>query len=461
MAILWMGVAALIGWPFIVFLAVPMAVDCIWTMGLGAFCGWTLLFGLSLCTLSVAIDFVFYGKVLLAPFNIFLYNLAITGGDEEGGDRAEGQNLYGTEHWIYYVKNLVFNWNIVYLLAFSAPMLCHVAALVFCHKKKRMLSVVAVRLLHCMLPLWTWYLLFSYMPHKEERFMFVIYPFLALNASLSLTQCRLIKLGDDGVTVMGVHVLRKDTARFVASNFNFGVVLAFIVLSLSRTAGQVENPLISMDFIFLFILIGCHFSKCTYFVIFRGSKLWNHSNPCTVHKVMYYRAPLDIWHRAGEYIRAERGHLEGVRDSICVGKEWHRIPSSLLVSDVARIQWIDAGFDGQLPAEFVGTNTVHRPFNDRNEGDKSRFVPAEEVDSACDYIIDLWEADTVITEYEVNRYEKIFSAQFLDRAATGSGIFRSFYIPLLSDSKVKFASYVFLKRKDSERTDSERIQKHS
>ena len=161
------------------------------------------------------------------------------------------------------------------------------------------------------------------------------------------------------------------------------------------------------------------------------------------------------------YIRAERGHLEGVRDVICVGKEWHRIPSSLMVSDVARIQWIDAGFDGQLPAEFVGTNTVHRPFNDRNEGDKSRFVPAEEVDSACDYVIDLWEADTVITEYEVNRYEKIFSAQFLDRAATGSGIFRSFYIPLLSDSKVKFASYVFLKRKDSERADSERIQKHS
>ena len=42
-AILWMGIAALIGWPFIVFLAVPMALDCILTMGFLTLCGWTIL----------------------------------------------------------------------------------------------------------------------------------------------------------------------------------------------------------------------------------------------------------------------------------------------------------------------------------------------------------------------------------------------------------------------------------
>ena len=63
---------------------------------------------------------------------------------------------------------------------------------------------------------------------------------------------------------------------------------------------------------------------------------------------MYYRAPLDIWYRAGEYILADIGRVDDQRQMICVGKEWHRIPSSLFVSNVTDIKWIDAGFDGQL-----------------------------------------------------------------------------------------------------------------
>ena len=132
---------------------------------------------------------------------------------------------------------------------------------------------------------------------------------------------------------------------------------------------------------------------------------------------MYYRAPLDIWYRAGEYIRADIGKEGDQRKVICVGKEWHRIPSSLFVSDVADIKWIDAGFDGQLPAAFEATHFVNEPYNDRNEGHSTRFV--QDVGDTCDYIIDLCEADSVIAEYDVNGYrfwiELLLDLEYSDR----------------------------------------------
>ena len=153
---------------------------------------------------------------------------------------------------------------------------------------------------------------------------------------------------------------------------------------------------------------------------------------------------MDIWYKAGEYIR--NGDIKGERDNICVGSEWYRIPSSLFVSDVANIRWIESGFDGQLPAEFEGTNVANQPFNDQNKGDKTRFV----LNSECDYIVDLWEANTVIDEYNIDEFDVIEKRKFLDREATSSGIFRSFYVPILSDMKVTYANYVFLKRKHTE-----------
>merc|ERR1712228_1016520 len=125
-----------------------------------------------------------------------------------------------------------------------------------------------------------------------------------------------------------------------------------------------------------------------------------------------------------------------------VGKEWYRIPSSLFVSDVGKIKWIRSGFDGELPAEFEGTDFVNQPFNDRNQMEESRFVDV----AVCDYIVDLWEANKVIDGYDAAKYDVIEKIKFLDREAT-RGIFRTFYLPVISDRNVVYANYVLLKRK--------------
>merc|ERR1712228_219620 len=402
----------------IALLAVPMALDCIAFMSFSIFLSWALLFGGILCGISVFIDYLFYNKLLLAPLNIFLYNLSIFKNDDD--EQLDGQNLYGVDDWKYYAKNLTFNWNIAYLLAMAAPFACNIFVLMIWNKKKKSKnrgraargtrccskylnlfriggdsnSAIVGRLIHCMLPFWIWYLFFMQMPHKEERFMFVIYPFIALNAALTLTQFRMIRISENG-KIFGFDVYKVNFIKIVIGNINFGVIAVFVMLCLSRTIGQ----------------------------------------------IIYYRAPLDIWYKTGEYIRMHDG-----MSNICVGKEWYRIPSSLFVSDVGKIKWIRSGFDGELPAEFEGTDFVNQPFNDKNKMEESRFVDVK----VCDYIVDLWESNKVINGYDVANYEVIEKVKFLDRGMT-SGIFRSFYVPILSDRNAVYANYVLLKKKESEK----------
>ncbi len=87
----------------------------------------------------------------------------------------------GVEPWHYYVRNLSFLFNICYPLFLISPFLTFRKAL-------RTKSEYTWRLLHFFVPSFTWLLFFTWMPHKEERFLFPIYPFIAICSAFSLTQ---------------------------------------------------------------------------------------------------------------------------------------------------------------------------------------------------------------------------------------------------------------------------------
>lgn len=61
----------------------------------------------------MAIDSYFYGKLVIAPFNIVLYNIFT----------SHGPDLYGTEPWSFYLLNGFLNFNIVFILSLLAPFL--------------------------------------------------------------------------------------------------------------------------------------------------------------------------------------------------------------------------------------------------------------------------------------------------------------------------------------------------
>lgn len=60
---------------------------------------------------QVATDSYFYGKLVIAPFNIVFYNLFT----------SHGPDLYGTEPWTFYILNGILNFNVVFILSLMAP----------------------------------------------------------------------------------------------------------------------------------------------------------------------------------------------------------------------------------------------------------------------------------------------------------------------------------------------------
>ncbi|KAK6735534.1 hypothetical protein RB195_018628 [Necator americanus] len=122
----------------------------------------------------------------MAPLNIVLYNVF----------SEHGPDLYGTEPISFYLKNLILNWNIVALLSpLALPLsglnyLCSWKAL---EKHKKWGIPVRLSYWRHYSPLFllfasfsTWCIIFFNQPHKEERFLFPIYPLIALMAAVAL-----------------------------------------------------------------------------------------------------------------------------------------------------------------------------------------------------------------------------------------------------------------------------------
>ena len=83
-----------------------------------------------------------------------------------GGDSA----LYGVEPPHFYLANGLLNFNSALLLALALPL---VAALQACGALSRPLRW---RVLLAASPLPVWLAAISALPHKEERFLYVVYP---------------------------------------------------------------------------------------------------------------------------------------------------------------------------------------------------------------------------------------------------------------------------------------------
>ncbi|KAI9172960.1 mannosyltransferase [Blastocladiella emersonii ATCC 22665] len=104
--------------------------------------------------------------------------------------------------------------------------------------------------------------------------------------------------------------------------------------------------------------------------------------------IHYYGAPVHL-----DVSRVPVYGEVGEDANVCLGNDWFLAPGHFLLPDAARLKFVKQGFTGHLPAEFATTDAGslrevtarvgHAGFNDRNEMDKSRFIPAD----SCDYIL--------------------------------------------------------------------------
>merc|ERR1712003_569435 len=154
----------------------------------------------------------------------------------------------------------------------------------------------------------------------------------------------------------------------------------------------------------------------------------------------YYRAPMHLYKDVYNIPEPEA--------TICIGKEWHRFPSSFFVPDGATVRFVKSEFRGQLPQRYYsdvnGTYGINPNQNDRNKEEPSVYVSIKE----CDYLIDVDFGMESKLEPRYNTksgWTSIKSFPFLN-ADKSKTIARAFNIPGYSRKNVKYGTYHLLKR---------------
>lgn len=266
--------------------------------------------------IEVLVDTTFYNKLVIVPWKIVFYNVLSGGGDK-------GPDIFGTEPWTFYIRNLLLNFNIWFLLALSAgPLLL----LQYAFRRDRTSPATIMRSITFVSPFYLWFTIFTLQPHKEERFMYPAYPFLALNAAIAL-HLLLSYLGSTD---------QKEFVGRIPPQIKLIIaavpVMASLNLGVARTLGMVTG----------------------------------------------YNTPLSLYKPLAEANMTQPGDL------VCLGKEWYRFPTSYLLPDGVQARFIKSEFDGLLPGQFAeretlsgtwaGTRAVPPGMNDRNEEDFGKYV---------------------------------------------------------------------------------------
>jgi alpha-1,2-mannosyltransferase len=334
----------------------------------------------------IAIDSYYFGKFTAVFWNIVQYNVF--------PDSSRGPDLYGTEPWYFYLLNLSLNFNILLPMAlFSLPALA-----VTCRIDRRRLGIaipseeqsspfrlIAIRLL----PFYIWIAIMSIQPHKEERFMYPVYPLVCFNAAVTTFLLRgwievaYIKITKspyrvghsfwgDGLTADRRHQASRSQL-FRLSTLSIVLFTAFI--SLTR------------------ILALWKYFHTPMTIVYQFEK---HEVPRLLNVTGLLETPLPPPELLEEYRRKlvenredeQRIDLSPVKDfelRICYGKEWYRFPGHYLVPDGIRVDWIKSEFDGMLPAHFyeahngirsrtLGTRHVPVGLNDLNKEEPMHYV---------------------------------------------------------------------------------------
>ncbi|KAJ5096858.1 GPI mannosyltransferase [Penicillium angulare] len=385
--IMWFAFGAIVGWPFAGALILPLiaeeAVIAVFSGSLGSF-SLAVLDGalrcLGIAALEIAVDYAFFRKLVLVPWNIVAYNVF--------GGQGKGPDIFGVEPWTFYIRNLLLNFNVWFILALlTAPLL--LLQVLFSSQPSSVQKFV--RSITLASPFYMWFGIFTAQAHKEERFMYPAYPFLALNAALSF---HLI------LTYLGSSNPKEIVGRIPTK---LKLIASLFVVMLAVNAGMLR-------------ILGM---------------------------VTAYNAPLKVLEPLQQVDVAQTG------SSVCIGKEWYRFPSSYFLPQDMRAKFIRSEFRGLLPGEFPesisplgrleGASQIPSGMNDLNIEDPDKYVDVSE----CSFLIDSYFPGREATELEPHyvlddsEWKALSCASFLDTAQTGL-LGRLIWVPDLPFIPAKF-----------------------
>ncbi|GAB7352233.1 hypothetical protein MBLNU459_g2706t1 [Dothideomycetes sp. NU459] len=392
---------AFLGWPFALAMIAPFAVEELMLASLsrdGITLATRFLDGtvrsLIVLALQTLIDIFFYKKLVCVPLNIVWYNVI-------AARAGKGPNIYGVEPWHFYLRNLLLNFNVWFILAFASMPLLLIQHFV---RRKPTSKQSYIRTIFFLAPFYLWLAIFTLQPHKEERFMYPLYPALALNASIAL-HILLTYIGSTEPGSLASSIPVKIRFAFLAACF-----IGAVDLGVWRTLGTVTA----------------------------------------------YGAPLKVYKPLHQPGVARPG------DTVCLGKEWYRFPSSYHLPDGIKAKFIKSEFSGLLPGEFREASTgfgffpgawlVPPGMNDENQEDLGKYTPI----SHCSFMVDSSlpgvKSTTLEPDYvnDTENWEQLVCEPFLDASQT-SIIGRLGWVPdwtiIPPKYRRKWGTYCLLRRK--------------
>ena len=403
---------------------------------------------------SALVDRHFYGKWILALWKTIEYNALLKGdcpGTDQGSDRF-GYEVDANKNKIYwslfYAKSLLLNFNVLFGLAALSPLA------VFSRWRVSRDGTDAGWVTAILAQLWFWFTYMSSRAHKEERFLFIVYPLIPLAAAFSI----------DAVLTLAARV---SPRLFTA--LDRGGLIKKATLGVFGVAALVSFARMYA----LFVNFNAPFAAWAFL-----------SHRLSAGAPAPYARPFRALTMAPIGAAPPSASAR-----VCVGKEWYRFPSSYFLPEHtaaggrAELAYLRNHFTGLLPQAFVWNSSVGSAenvtgFNKCNFDEPSRYVPP----STCAYIVDfeLPENKTKDTEYEPwffgtarikgNDYEceecdpsagdgcahifqSVWSAPFLDRDSSRL-IGRAFWLPgaqlLRGDTRV-FGAYHVIQQKSCKR----------
>ena len=373
LSIFCIAVSALIGWPFSAALGLPIAIDLvILKRRFSLFLITSLISLLSIGSALIAVDSYFFGRLVFAPANIILYNIF----------SSSGATLYGTEPVSFYLMNLFLNFNVIFILSSLCVPIFAMNGLL--RMNCFLIKNYGLLLLSSVGPC-CWLLIFFAQQHKEERFLFPVYPLIALYGSV--------------VAHYLANLCRGVRARQVITIL---ILASYCLLSYSR----------------IIIL------------------------------VLGYRAPINlysqIYHSIPNSPTASSPSVICVGK-----EWYRFPSNFFLPTERTRLGFIRSEFRGQLPQYFsqqeLGTRVVPRNMNDMNLEEMSSYTPL----NSCDYLVDLITGQDSPFEPDYSKHTdswKIISFySFLDKFKSHR-LFRAFYVPFYSDNNrlVVYNRYAWL-----------------
>lgn len=170
-----------------------------------------------------------------------------------------------------------------------------------------------------LLSVYLWVAIFIAQPHKEERFMYVIYPLICYNGAIGIESA--LSILDQLFSKMRLPYFSWSIVTII----RWGIFLVYAVICLARVLAQLRA----------------------------------------------YSAPMQL------------GYNVDIPSTICFGKEWYRFPSSFFIPEGSTPQFIQSSFRGLLPGLFAssdgngwrsGTWQIPSGMNDLNMEEPSHYV---------------------------------------------------------------------------------------